>query len=86
MAGELAQPQEAEDERDPAADRDDPPADHEADEQAGDADGDTDRPHARAGKLRLVPCPLRIHPRLAPLSLCGVDSTHATQDCQRRNA
>jgi len=85
MAGKLPQPEEAEDERDASPDRDDPPADHEPDEETRDADGDADRPHAQTGEVRLVLALLGIHPRHASRSLFRADSTGATPDCQRRN-
>ena len=47
-------PEEAEDERDRAADRDRRPADDQANEDADDADGESDRPQRRGRKVRLI--------------------------------
>src|SRR5919109_1078290 len=52
--GDVADPQEAEKERYHRADRDRGPADDEADQNADDANGEPDRPHARRGRVRLV--------------------------------
>ena len=82
---QLAHPDEAEDERDGTADRDDPPADDETDQDAQATP--TARPIGHTlgpGQLSLV-LPARDPPRDAPPSIRGADSTAACLGCQRRN-
>ena len=52
--GQVAHPEEAEDEREDRAERGDVPGDDQADEEHHDADGEADRPEARARNVRVL--------------------------------
>src|SRR5207244_5796711 len=87
-ARDVTHPEEAEDERDRSADRHCRPADDEADEDAGDANGEARRPEARRRPMLLVL--VRVHRLAAPFLACPtrVDSAIQTMFailCQRRN-
>ncbi|TML39578.1 MAG: hypothetical protein E6G25_08115 [Actinobacteria bacterium] len=68
VAGHVAHPEEAEDERDPGADGHSSPTDNQADEDADDADREADRPQAWRRKVRFALALLGLHPRAPPFS------------------